>query len=183
MLADGTGGELITWNAAGVATTVAAGTAAYVLTSNGAGTAPTFQAPTGGGSNVIAISYFNLSNSSLSDSSTYLLGQMTGMVTNPNTFAHIPLPAGTITEAYIDVYNGSTFGTSENITVNFISNGGVTSDTLSSTVTADSRHQTFIVTGLSITIVAGETWISIETPVFATNPTATQWRIMIKMTL
>ncbi|MBI2463041.1 MAG: hypothetical protein HYV65_02295, partial [Candidatus Spechtbacteria bacterium] len=35
-LANGTDGELITWDASGVATTVAAGTAAQVLTSNGA---------------------------------------------------------------------------------------------------------------------------------------------------
>lgn len=42
-LADGTDGELITWDAAGVAATVAVGTADQVLTSNGVGAAPTFQ--------------------------------------------------------------------------------------------------------------------------------------------
>ncbi|MEA3484020.1 MAG: hypothetical protein U9R65_18940, partial [Pseudomonadota bacterium] len=42
-LAAGTDGELITWDAAGVAATVAVGTATHVLTSNGAGVAPTFQ--------------------------------------------------------------------------------------------------------------------------------------------
>ncbi len=47
-LADGTDGELITWDAAGAPATVAVGTAAQVLTSNGAGTAPTFQAAAGG---------------------------------------------------------------------------------------------------------------------------------------
>ncbi|MGB5213464.1 MAG: hypothetical protein WBN88_07475, partial [Anderseniella sp.] len=44
MLANGTDGELITWSAAGAATTVPVGTATHVLTSNGAGAAPTFQA-------------------------------------------------------------------------------------------------------------------------------------------
>ena len=48
MLADGTDGQLITWGADGVATTVATGTSTHVLTSNGAGAAPTFQAATGG---------------------------------------------------------------------------------------------------------------------------------------
>ena len=43
-LANGTDGQLITWDAAGVAATVATGTAGHVLTSNGAGAAPTFQA-------------------------------------------------------------------------------------------------------------------------------------------
>jgi hypothetical protein len=47
-LADGTDGELITWDAAGEATTVAVGTSGQVLTSNGAGAAPTFQAASGG---------------------------------------------------------------------------------------------------------------------------------------
>jgi hypothetical protein len=48
-LADGTDGELITWNASGVAATIAAGTADQVLTSNGAGAAATFQDAGGGG--------------------------------------------------------------------------------------------------------------------------------------
>ena len=45
----GTDGELITWNASGVAATVGVGSATNVLTSNGAGAAPTFQAAAGGG--------------------------------------------------------------------------------------------------------------------------------------
>lgn len=49
MLADGTDGELITWGADGVATTVPVGTATHVLTSNGVGAAPTFQAAAVGG--------------------------------------------------------------------------------------------------------------------------------------
>lgn len=48
-LANGTDGELITWDAAGAPAVVAAGTATHVLTSNGAGAAPTFQAGGGGG--------------------------------------------------------------------------------------------------------------------------------------
>jgi hypothetical protein len=49
-LANGTDGELITWDAAGAPATVAVGTATHVLTSNGAGAAPTFQAAAGGSS-------------------------------------------------------------------------------------------------------------------------------------
>lgn len=51
-LADGTDGELITWDASGVIDTVAVGTADDVLTSNGVGVAPTFQTPAGGGGSV-----------------------------------------------------------------------------------------------------------------------------------
>ena len=46
-IANGTDGELITWNAAGVAAAVAVGSADQVLTSNGAGAAPTFKAAGG----------------------------------------------------------------------------------------------------------------------------------------
>jgi hypothetical protein len=42
-LANGTDGELITWDTSGAPTTVAVGTSGQVLTSNGAGAAPTFQ--------------------------------------------------------------------------------------------------------------------------------------------
>lgn len=48
-LANGTDGEVITWDAAGVAATVSVGNAGEILTSNGAGAAPTFQAAAGGG--------------------------------------------------------------------------------------------------------------------------------------
>lgn len=49
-LADGTDGELITWDASGNAATVGAGTTGQVLTSNGAGAAPTFQTVSQGAS-------------------------------------------------------------------------------------------------------------------------------------
>ena len=48
-LANGTDGELITWDSAAAPATVAAGASGQVLTSNGAGSAPTFQAAGGGG--------------------------------------------------------------------------------------------------------------------------------------
>jgi hypothetical protein len=54
-------------------------------------------------------------------------------------------------------------------------------NTLSSTVTATSRHQEFIITGLSISINAGRTFININTPSFATNPTSVQFRVTIKL--
>jgi hypothetical protein len=47
-LADGTDGQLITWDAAGAPAVVATGTVDHVLTSGGAGVAPTFQASSSG---------------------------------------------------------------------------------------------------------------------------------------
>ncbi len=54
-LANGIDGELITWDAAGVPTTVNVGTAAQVLTSNGVGAAPTFEDAAGGGGIVLQV--------------------------------------------------------------------------------------------------------------------------------
>jgi len=48
-LADGTDGELITWNASGVIAAVAVGTSGHILTSGGTGVAPTFQAAAAAG--------------------------------------------------------------------------------------------------------------------------------------
>jgi hypothetical protein len=129
----------------------------------------------------LAISYFNVSNGALADGTTYIIGQQTTLQTSANSVAHIPLPAGTITEAYIGVYNASTFASGENITIKFASDGGATTNTLSSTVTATSRHQEFIITGLSISINAGRTFIMVECPTFTTNPTSVQFRVTIKL--
>ena len=52
-LANGTDGELITWDAAGAPATVPVGTSGHVLTSNGVGAAPTFQASAGANHNLL----------------------------------------------------------------------------------------------------------------------------------
>jgi hypothetical protein len=54
-IADGTDGELLTWDAAGVAALVTVGAATQVLTSNGPGAAPTFQAGGGGATAFLAL--------------------------------------------------------------------------------------------------------------------------------
>ena len=53
-IADGTDGELITWDSLGAPAAVAVGTLGQVLTSNGVGEAPTFQAGGGGSGNTFA---------------------------------------------------------------------------------------------------------------------------------
>lgn len=69
-LDNGTDGELITWSAAGVATTVPVGTSTHVLTSNGVGAAPTFQAAAGGGAAAFVTKY-KTADESVTSSTTY----------------------------------------------------------------------------------------------------------------
>lgn len=54
-LANGTAGELITWDASGNPAKVPVGTSGQVFTSNGAGAAPTFQAAAGGTVQVVIV--------------------------------------------------------------------------------------------------------------------------------
>lgn len=63
-LANGTDGELITWDATGAPATVSVGTSGQVLTSNGVGAAPTFQDAAGGGGTWTLIGDAELSSAS-----------------------------------------------------------------------------------------------------------------------
>ena len=71
-LANGTDGELITWDASAVAAAVAAGTSGQVLTSNGAGTAPTFQAAAGGKAHVIGFENSPMSSDFTTTSTSFV---------------------------------------------------------------------------------------------------------------
>ena len=68
-MADGTDGQLITWDASGVIAAVATGTSTHVLTSNGAGAAPTFQAA-GGGGKIQAVATLGAKTSAQTSTST-----------------------------------------------------------------------------------------------------------------
>ena len=72
-LADGTDGELITWDEAGAPATVEVGTATHVLTSNGEGAAPTFQAPAAAGSAVTIAGFYDNSSDVTTSSTTLVI--------------------------------------------------------------------------------------------------------------
>ena len=72
-LANGTDGELITWNASGVAAAVAVGSTDQVLTSNGSGAAPTFQAAAGGSGTDISARAFDASSQSIANNSVTII--------------------------------------------------------------------------------------------------------------
>jgi len=114
-LADGTDGELISWDTAGAPTTVAAGTATHVLTSNGAGAVPTFQAAAGGGATetIIATADQAVNNSTTLVNSTYLTKALTashfytGMLilnTNTSTSADMDFAFTDIASATLDYF-------------------------------------------------------------------------------
>ena len=179
MLADGTDGELITWDTAGVATTVPVGTATHVLTSNGAGAVPTFQAAAGGGTNTVVVQYGHSSGNALADNSDYFIGMGTTMGNTINSSVLIGIMAGTLVRADITTYNASTFGSSEASTIKIYTGNFAQTDTISTNVLFDARHNIVSVTGLSISLLAGQSIIELTTPTFATNPASAKINITL----
>ena len=143
-LANGTDGELITWSAAGAATTVAVGTATQVLTSNGAGVAPTFQAAAGGGA---------VGNTSLIESGTATTTSITFVTTgftiaDTLTSAKQQLVSFVFTDennvsvayTYYDIFDGTNYASSGTATP---STDGIAKNTISNA----SKGQSVIVSG------------------------------------
>lgn len=133
----------------------------------------------GGGGSKVAISYGNWAGGPLVDGTTYKIAQQVSLTTGANGFARIPIPAGTVNEVHISGYNGSTFGSSENITVRLLTDNGSSDDTLSSNVLMDDRHYYEKITSLGLTIVDGLSWVEVDIPTMVTNPVSGQFRITI----
>ena len=133
----------------------------------------------GGGTDMVVYSYFNTNSTTLADLQDYFLGQMGALGGTVNAFAHIPIKGGTLREVYIQTYNGSTFGTNEGVTVTLFTNGGADSYEITTGLTYDARHTNQSFTGLSETIVDGASYLVLDTPTFATNPTSAQTRVTL----
>lgn len=133
------------------------------------------------GANDEVFHYFNLSNLTPTDSTTYYMGQQTSMSTSTIAFARIPIRAGTVNRVDINLYVASTLGSGESITVKLVTNNGSQVDTISTDLTADDagRNNYQSKTGLGLTVVDGLSWIQIETPAWVTNPVAVQFRVEV----
>ena len=97
-LADGTDGELITWDSSGVIAKVPVGTATHILTSNGPGAAPTFQAPPSSGGPVIVGAGTGISPNNYASAPFFGYG---GRPTNPATYQIPWAIAGTFSKLYM----------------------------------------------------------------------------------
>ena len=115
-LANGTDGQLITWDAAGAPAVVATGTATHVLTSNGPGTAPTFQVGGAGGVS-FPLDYPVDRQGNKAGTVTHDLSLTTGhkLVFTATaacdiTISNIPVTAADAQDFYIEVIQDSTGG-------------------------------------------------------------------------
>ena len=105
------------------------------------------------------------------------MGTTMGNTTNSSVL--IGIKAGTLVGADITTYNASTFGTSEACTVKIHSGNFAQTDTISTSVVFDARHSITSVTGLSISLLAGQSLIELDTPAFVTNPSSSKINITL----
>lgn len=138
-----------------------------------------------GGSNKIAVTYYANNNFNFADSSSYYLGQQSAFGSNENQANMLPLPAGTVTDVFVNKYIGSTFPSAGNVTLTLVTaalGGAPESNVITSTLnyqTSLPRNAFESYTGLSIAISEGSSYFRIDTPAWATNPIAANMRITL----
>lgn len=115
----------------------------------------------------------SLTESSMSDSETYYVGNGSDLLTSTSRAdTKTPIPTtGTITACYGTITVAGTLASSGNSTVSIRVNGS-SSTSVSTTVAMSSATNNFSNTGLSIAVTAGDyIEFTIDTPSWSTNPT------------
>ena len=98
----------------------------------------------------------------LADNADYFIGMGTTMGNTTNSSVLIGIKAGTLVGADITTYNASTFGSSEASTIKIYTGNFAQTDTISTNVLFDARHSITSVTGLSISLLAGQSIIELD---------------------
>ena len=122
--------------------------------------------------------FFNTANSALTDSTTYYLVHMGVLSPSIGGFSRLPIKCGKVTGVRVNVYNASTIGSSESLTLRLKTDDGVESNVITTVLKVDAnrnKYQSF--TDLDIDVSDGNCWFEIDVPVMATNPNAVQIRI------
>jgi hypothetical protein len=136
----------------------------------------------GGGGDAVMIEYVNINGNALADLQDYFVSSGSTMGNTVNSSTPEPIPTGTITEAYISTYNGSTFGSAENITLTLVDETGASLGVIANDITFDARNRFFKKT-LSIAVTEGRTFIKVDVPTMVTNPASAKIIINLKIEL
>ena len=130
--------------------------------------------PLGGGGASVMAEYSHTNTSALADNSDYFISINTSLANTVNATVPEPIPAGKVVKALISTYNGSTFGSSEGVTLTLVYKDGNSLGLLSNNVKYDARNN-FLEVVLDIDISTSQnTFIKIDSPTMITNPTATK---------
>ena len=136
----------------------------------------------GGGTDSVMIEYMNTNGNALADSQDYFVSTGTTMGNTINSSTPEPIPTGTVVEAYISTYNGSTFGTTETITLTLVDETGASIGVIATDITFDARNRFFKKT-LSIAVTEGRTFVKVDVPVMVTNPSSAKIIVNLKIEL
>lgn len=135
-----------------------------------------------GGSDSVMIEYMNTNGTALADNQDYFIAVGTTLGNTINSSTPEPIPTGTVVEAYISTYNGSTFGTSEPLTLTLVDETGASLGVIATDVTWTARNSFFKKT-LNIAVTEGRTFIKIDVPVMVTNPSSAKLIVNLKIEL
>jgi len=135
-----------------------------------------------GGDDHVIVNYSNNNGFPLSTATTYFLGVSNAIGGTVNTNPPVAVLTGTLVEAYIITHNGSTFGSSEGVTLTLVDELGTLLANISTAVKFDARN-TFLVETLSVSLTAGRTFIKIVAPAMTTNPTFVRVAVALKIKL
>jgi hypothetical protein len=136
----------------------------------------------GGGTDSVMIEYMNTNGTALADFQDYFIAVGTGLGATINSSTPEPIPTGTVKEAYISTYNGSTFGTSESVTLSLVDESGTVLGVVSTAVKFDARNN-FLKETLNISVTEGNTFIKIDVPSMVTNPASAKIIVNLKIEL
>lgn len=117
--------------------------------------------------------FFQTSNQSIADSTSYFIAAVTSPATSLSLSSMIPVKAGTVVGASLSGFNASTVGSNEAWTVKLWYNGGLNSVTLTTAFTGGNANRNYFldVDGLSTAISDGNCAVEFQAPALATNPT------------
>jgi len=135
-----------------------------------------------GGTESVMVEYVNINGNALADSQDYFVSSGSTMGNTVNSSTPEPIPTGTVVEAYISTYNGSTFGSAENITLTLVDETGASLGVIANDITFDARNRFFKKT-LSIAVTEGRTFIKVDVPPMVTNPASAKIIINLKIEL
>lgn len=143
--------------------------------------------PIGGGGGAVTLnySYFTLTNSSLVDNTTYLIGSNSLLVQSISQTTQPSVQTGTIKSVYVTVLTANAIGSNEDIALSVVSaNNTVTTAIGNIRVDYDgggNLNKMYKFTGLSGTITEGTSYIKLDVPAMVTNPTAVRFRVDVEV--
>lgn len=121
---------------------------------------------------VFAITFFQTSNQSIADSTSYFIAAVTSPATTLANSSMIPVKAGTLIGASLGGFNAATVGSNEAWTVKLWYNDGANSVTLTTNFTGGNANRNYYldIDGLSTAISDGNCAVEFAAPALSTNP-------------